>query len=256
MYIRRSQRLRRVYAVLLAAITLGLSAQSLTGMAADDPYARERAAMLMAIRESVRNSSGYTGLSHLSDKTMSAMGTVPREEFVLPDYRHIAYENTALPIAEGQTISQPLIVALMTELLDPQPTDVVLEVGTGSGYQAAVLSGLVSRVYSVEIIAPLASNATAVLERLGYDNVTVRAGDGYAGWAEHAPFDAIIVTAAAPEIPPPLLQQLKPGGKLVIPVNVPDGHQDLMVVEVNTSGETEKDSKLPVRFVPLTRSGQ
>lgn len=222
-------------------------------MAAEGEFARERAGMLAAIRESVSESAGYTGLSHLSDKTMAAMGAVPREEFVLPDYRDIAYQNTALPIAGGQTISQPLIVALMTELLDPQPGDVVLEVGTGSGYQAAVLSGLVKHVYSVEIVKPLADSAAKVLARLGYDNVTVRAGDGYAGWPEHAPFDGIIVTAAAPELPPPLLQQLKPGGKLVIPVDVQGGYQDLLVVEVNEKGEIEKDSKLPVRFVPLTR---
>lgn len=242
--------IRRVHATLLCCLLL-LSAK---GMAAEDDMTRERAAMIAAIRDSVRESAGYTGLAQLSDRTMAAMGAVPREEFVLPDYRDVAYHNTALPIAGGQTISQPLIVALMTELLDPQPGDVVLEVGTGSGYQAAVLSALVKHVYSIEIVAPLAKSAEAVLGRLGYDNVTVRAGDGYAGWPEHAPFDGIIVTAAAPELPPPLLQQLKPGGKLVIPVDVPGGYQDLMVVEVNDKGEIEKDSKLPVRFVPLTRN--
>ncbi len=149
---------------------------------------------------------------------MDAMGAVPREAFVLPEYRHQAYRNTPLPIEAGQTISQPLIVALMTEMLDPQPGDVMLEVGTGSGYQAAVLSHLVKHVYSVEIVAELADSAGEVLKKLGYKNVTVRAGDGYAGWPEHAPFDGIIVTAAAAHIPPPLLQQLKPGGRLVIPV--------------------------------------
>jgi len=223
------------------------------GMASDPAIPTERRDMLTAIADSIRDSAGYTGLSRLSDKTMAAMAAVPREEFVLPDYRHMAYQNTALPIAAGQTISQPLIVALMTELLDPEPGDVVLEVGTGSGYQAAVLSGLVKHVYSVEIVDSLAASSARVLAEQGYDNITVRAGDGYQGWPEHAPFDAIIVTAAAPEIPPPLLEQLKPEGKLVIPVNVPEGHQDLLVVEVNARGEIEKDSKLPVRFVPLTR---
>jgi len=220
-----------------------------TGSAAPNP-ARED--MLAAIAASVRNSYEYTGLAELDERVMAAMATVPREEFVLPAYRHLAYENTPLPIAAGQTISQPLIVALMTHLLDPQPGDIVLEVGTGSGYQAAVLAGLVAQVYSVEIIEELATGAAGVLARLGYDNVTVRAGDGYAGWPEHAPFDGIIVTAAAPEIPPPLLQQLKPGGKLVIPVGEEHGHQELLLVEVDENGQVRERSMLPVRFVPLT----
>jgi len=213
---------------------------------------RERESMLEAIRESVRQSAGYTGRPALSDRVMAAMAAVPREEFVLPAYRHRAYDNTPLPIEAGQTISQPLIVALMTDLLDPQPGDVILEVGTGSGYQAAVLAHLVSHVYGVEIVAKLAQSAADVLARLGYDNVTVRAGDGYAGWPEHAPFDGIIVTAAAPDIPPPLLDQLKPGGKLVIPVDNNEGHQDLLVIETGEDGEITQRAVLPVRFVPLT----
>ena len=209
--------------------------------------------MLDAIRDSVRNSADYTGRSQLSDRVMNAMGAVAREEFVLPQYRHLAYQNTPLPIEAGQTISQPLIVALMTELLDPQPDDVVLEVGTGSGYQAAVLAHLVKHVYSVEIVEELAEDAAEVLQRLDYTNVTVRAGDGYAGWPQHAPFDGIIVTAAAGEIPPPLLRQLKPGGKLVIPVGEEHGYQELLLVEVDEAGEISRQSVLPVRFVPLTR---
>jgi protein-L-isoaspartate(D-aspartate) O-methyltransferase len=220
--------------------------------ATDPSIPARRAAMLAAIERSIANSSEYTGLEKLSPRVMAAMGTVPREEFVLPAYRHQAYENTPLPIAGGQTISQPLIVALMTELLDPQPGDVVLEVGTGSGYQAAVLSGLVARVYSIEIVEELAEGASEVLARLGYDNVTVRAGDGYAGWPEHAPFDGIIVTAAPDAIPPPLLAQLKPGGRLVIPVGAEHGYQELLLVTVNEQGQMEQQSKLPVRFVPLT----
>ena len=208
--------------------------------------------MLEEIRESVRSSASYTGRSELSDRVMAAMANVPREEFVLPAYRHLAYDNTPLPIEAGQTISQPLIVALMTDLLDPQPADVMLEVGTGSGYQAAVLSELVAQVYSVEIVEELAETAAEVLSRLDYSNVTVRAGDGYAGWPEHAPFDGIIVTAAAEKIPPPLLQQLKPGGKLVIPVGAKNGYQELLLVEVDENGEIRKRSVLPVRFVPLT----
>ena len=212
----------------------------------------EREAMLEAVRDSVRNSADYTGRTELSDRVMDAMGGVAREEFVLPEYRHLAYRNTPLPIEAGQTISQPLIVALMTELLDPQPGDVILEVGTGSGYQAAVLAKLVKHVYSVEIVEELAISAATVLQRLGYANVTVRAGDGYAGWPEHAPFDGIIVTAAAEHLPPPLLQQLKPGGKLVIPVGEEHGYQELLVVEVDAAGEISRQSVLPVRFVPLT----
>ena len=210
--------------------------------------------MLEAVRQSVLESAGYTGIAALSDRVVAAMGAVPREEFVLPEYRDQAYRNTPLPIAAGQTISQPLIVALMTEMLDPQPGDVMLEVGTGSGYQAAVLAQLVKHVYSVEIVPELADSASAVLKKLGYNNITVRAGDGYAGWPEHAPFDGIIVTAAAGEIPPPLLQQLKPGGRLVIPVGEHWGAQDLLIVEVDAQGKVSKESKLPVRFVPLTRS--
>jgi len=217
-----------------------------------DTMPPERARMLAAINESVRDSASYTGRAQLSARVMSAMGSVPREEFVLPAYRHLAYDNTPLPIEAGQTISQPLIVALRTDLLDPQPSDVVLEVGTGSGYQAAVLAGLVKHVYSVEIVEELAVSAAAVLDRLGYDNVTVRAGDGYAGWPEHAPFDGIIVTAAADEIPPPLLAQLKPGGKLVIPVGAEHGYQELLLIEVGEDGEVRERSVLPVRFVPLT----
>jgi len=212
----------------------------------------ERQAMLDAIRESVRESADYTGRSELSDKVMAAMASVPREEFVLPEYRSVAYRNTPLPIRGGQTISQPLIVALMTDLLEPEPGDVILEVGTGSGYQAAVLSGLVRHVYGIEIVRELAEGAAEVLQRLHYDNVTVRAGDGYAGWPEHAPFDGIIVTAAAEHLPPPLLEQLKPGGKLVIPVGAEHGFQQLMVVEVDASGEVSRKSVLPVAFVPLT----
>jgi len=209
--------------------------------------------MLEAVRQSVLESAGYTGIAALRDEVMAAMGAVPREAFVLPQYRDQAYRNTPLPIAAGQTISQPLIVALMTEMLDPQPGDVMLEVGTGSGYQAAVLAQLVKHVYSVEIVPELADSANAVLKELGYNNITVRAGDGYAGWPEHAPFDGIIVTAAAREIPAPLLQQLKPGGRLVIPVGEHGEAQELLIVEVDAQGKVSKESKLPVRFVPLTR---
>ena len=225
---------------------------SVRGLITAGDLAPDRAHMLDAIRDSVRDTAGYTGRAELSERVMAAMAAVPREEFVPASHRHLAYRNSPLPIAAGQTISQPLIVALMTDLLDPQPQDIILEVGTGSGYQAAVLSPLVKHVYTIEIIAELAAGAEAVLSRLDYDNVTVRHGDGYAGWPEHAPFDGIIVTAAPEEIPPPLLKQLKPGGKLVIPVGAVHGHQELLLVEVNADGEIEQRSVLPVRFVPLT----
>lgn len=212
--------------------------------------------MLEAIRESVRESAGYTGRSELSPRVMAAIGAVPREAFIPPAYRHLAYQNTPQPIAAGQTISQPLIVALMTDLLDPQPDHVVLEVGTGSGYQAAVLSPLVQHVYGIEIHRELAEGAAEVLQRLGYSNVTVKTGDGYAGWPAHAPFDGIIVTAAPETIPPPLLEQLKPGGKLVIPIGAEHGFQELLLVEVDEAGEVSRRSVLPVRFVPLTGEGR
>jgi len=231
-------------ALLVAAMT--------TFASNDNEIPAERQAMLDAIRLSVEDSAQYTGRSALSERVMRAMASVPREEFVLPEYRHLAYRNTPLPIKAGQTISQPLIVALMTDLLDPQADDVILEVGTGSGYQAAVLAGLVRHVYSVEIVKELATSAAQVLQRLDYDNVTVRAGDGYAGWPQHAPFDGIIVTAAADEIPPPLLKQLKPGGKLAIPVGEEHGYQELLLVEVDEAGKISRKSVLPVRFVPLT----
>lgn len=217
-----------------------------------DDMADARAQMLEEIGHSVRSSSDYTGYEALSERVMDAMGRVPREAFVLDAYRHLAYQNTPLPIAAGQTISQPLIVALMTELLQPGSDDVILEVGTGSGYQAAVLSGLVKHVYSIEIVPELAEQAAATLAGQGYDNVTVRAGDGYLGWPEHAPFDGIIVTAAAEHLPQPLLNQLKPGGRLVIPVGEEHGYQELLLVQVAADGTVERESKLPVRFVPLT----
>lgn len=216
------------------------------------PETRAHADMLEAIRESVARTAEYTGRHELSPRVMAQMAKVPRHEFVLPQQRGNAYLNTPLPIEHGQTISQPLIVALMTDFLDPQAGDTILEVGTGSGYQAAVLAGLVNKVYSIEIIPQLATTAAAVLQRLDYNNVTVKAGDGYLGWPEHAPFDGIIVTAAADEVPPPLVQQLKPGAKLVIPVASPGGYQELMVIEKLASGETVSRSVLPVRFVPLT----
>ncbi|MFL6200697.1 MAG: protein-L-isoaspartate(D-aspartate) O-methyltransferase, partial [Thermoanaerobaculia bacterium] len=177
---------------------------------------------------------------------------VPRHELVPEAVRHAAYENRPLPIGNGQTISQPYIVALMTNLAKPAKSHVVLEVGTGSGYQAAVLSRLVAQVSSIELVEPLARRATERLKALGFNNVTVRQGDGYKGWAERAPFDAIVVTAAASHIPPALVEQLKPGGRLVIPVGERFSIQNPMLVEKDPDGRAHTSrAVLPVRFVPL-----
>ncbi|MFA7387668.1 MAG: protein-L-isoaspartate(D-aspartate) O-methyltransferase [Thiohalobacteraceae bacterium] len=209
--------------------------------------------MLRDIERGVEYTRHLTGKEAFAKRVMDAFERVPRQEFVPEDLRGRAYDDAPLPIGGGQTISQPYIVALMTDLLETQPDDIVLEVGTGSGYQAAILSGLVRQVYSIEVIEALATEARARLRRLGYANVEVRSGDGYNGWPEHAPFDGIIVTAAAPFIPEPLVEQLKPGGRLVIPVGVPYGEQDLMLVEKTPEGETRSRRILAVAFVPLTR---
>jgi protein-L-isoaspartate(D-aspartate) O-methyltransferase len=186
-------------------------------------------------------------------RVLEAMGTVPRHEFVPEEYRSRAYGDFPLPTSSGQTISQPYIVALMTELIDPKPEHRVLEVGTGSGYQAAILSGLVREVYTIELLPELAVTARERLERLKFKNVHVREGDGYQGWAEHAPFDAILVTAGAEEIPKPLVEQLKPGGRMVIPVDNPGGDQTLQILEKNADGKVTVRDLIPVRFVPLLR---
>jgi protein-L-isoaspartate(D-aspartate) O-methyltransferase len=214
--------------------------------------AGEREAMLDEIRRSVKEAASYTGRDTLRESTLTALAAVPREAFVPQEQRPMAHLNRPLPIGEGQTISQPLIVALMTDLLEPEPDHVVLEVGTGSGYQAAVLGQLVKQVYSIEIIPALAERARTALAALDYHNITLRVGDGYAGWPEHAPFDGIIVTAAPEEIPPPLLEQLKPGGRLVMPVGPRHGFQQLLLVEKSASGDVTERSVLPVAFVPLT----
>ena len=189
--------------------------------------------------------------ARIEPRVLEAMGKVARHEFVPPAQRHAAYRNRPLSIGSGQTISQPLIVALMTSLLAPKAGDIVLEVGTGSGYQAAVLGELVKDVYSIEIVEGLGLSAAATLKRLNYANVHTRIGDGYKGWPEHAPFDSIIVTAAPDHVPPDLIGQLKPGGRLVIPVGKLT--QDLLVITKNEDGTTTRKEVVPVRFVPLTR---
>ena len=186
-------------------------------------------------------------------RVLNAIALVPRDRFVPPELRLHAYENRPMPIGHGQTISQPLIVALMTELLDLTPETVVLEVGTGSGYQAAVLAALAAQVYTIEVVPELAEQARERLHRLGYSNVEVRAGDGYLGWPEHAPYRAIMVTAGATEIPPPLVEQLAPGGRMVIPVGRWPGGQTLLLVEKAADGSVVRHDLLPVAFVPLRK---
>jgi len=185
-----------------------------------------------------------------NDRVLKAMATVPRHEFMPASQRQLAYEDGPLPIGHGQTISQPYIVAFMTAVLDPRPHDRVLEIGTGSGYQAAVLSDLVQEVYTVEIVAPLAHQAQADLARLGYLNVNVRVGDGSLGWPEAAPFDAVIVTCAPEQVPPALVDQLKVGGRMIIPVGPEHGAQELVLLRKTPRG-LERQEVLPVRFVPM-----
>jgi len=208
--------------------------------------------MLNDIEMEVHLTRHLIGKNSFDDRVMAAMKKVPRHEFLPPDLRYCAYDNGPAPIGSGQTISQPYIVALMSDLLATKPSDIILEIGTGSGYQAAVLSQLVQQVYSVEIIEDLATNARKHLCKLGYNNIEVRNDDGYFGWPEHVPYDGIIVTAAAPHIPQPLIDQLRTGARLVIPVGFPYSYQELMVVEKKAKGEIETQMVLGVSFVPLT----
>ena len=221
--------------------------------AREPDYAAARARMLREIESDFRATASDTGVSAPGPALRRALAAVPRERFVPPRLASEAYDNNPLPIGEGQTISQPFIVALMTELVDPKPTDRVLEIGTGSGYQAAVLAELVARVYTIEIVHPLGERAAEVLKALGYRNVEVRIGDGYLGWPEAAPFDAIVVTAAPDHMPQPLIEQLAPGGRLIAPVGGRFGIQQLQLLCKDAKGGIVTRSVLDVRFVPLTR---
>ena len=227
-------------------------AMTVSNTFAKDDYQEKRQQMLVDIQKMVAMTESYIGMSSLDKRVEEAMLAVPRHKFVPPDSRSYAYENRALSISHHQTISQPYIVALMTDLAAVTSESVVLEVGTGSGYQAAVLSELVNHVYSIEIIEPLGLESKSLLQDLGYDNVTVKIGDGYHGWPEHAPFDAILVTAAPEHVPEQLIQQLKPGGRLVIPVGEDRLTQSLKVLTKRADGEIEQRDILPVAFVPLT----
>jgi len=222
--------------------------------AADDQRAAERARMVDEIRTMVSQTRGQTGISRLSDRVEAALLTVPRHRFLDDPDDPSAYADHPLPIGLGQTISQPYLVALMTELAAPQPGDRVLEIGTGSGYQAAVLGELASRVETIEILEPLALEARERLAAAGYRNVRVHVGDGWHGVPEHGPYDAIVVTAVAEALPPPLLEQLRPGGRIVIPIGPAYGAHDLMLYGRDAAGTVSERWILPVRFVPLTRA--
>lgn len=237
-------------AALLSALVL--LPHVLTRAWADDAFLASREAMVRQIAQDMADTAVETGRHTLSPRVLEALRRVPRHRFVPEKLLDAAYENRPLPIGYGQTISQPFIVALMTELLDLPQDAKVLEIGTGSGYQAAVLAEIAREVFTVEIIPELGRTAEGRLKDLGYPHVHVKIGDGYFGWEEHAPYDAVMVTAAAPHIPPPLLHQLKPGGTLVLPVGPPFLTQYLTVVKKARDGTVTTRQVLPVAFVPLT----
>jgi len=207
--------------------------------------------LIAQIEDEMRMTADYTGVDGLSERTLAALRKVPREDFVPPEERRLAFGNHPLPIGHAQTISQPYIVALMTELLALTPDSRVLEIGTGSGYQTAILAELAGEVYSMEVIRELADSARERLAAMGYTNVHVRHADGHAGWPQAAPFDAIIVTAAATDIPPALIEQLKPDGRLVIPVGPPWYTQYLQLIRRDEDGGIDGQNLLPVAFVPM-----
>lgn len=212
---------------------------------------KETKRMLEVIETEAQYTAAYTGRKKFSARVIKAMAEVDRVEFVPEAIKPFAYDDSALSIGFGQTISQPYIVALMTDLLDLEPEHTVLEIGTGSGYQAAILSRLVKKVYSVERVTELYNATKKLLKNQGYDNIELRNCNGYHGWHEKAPFDAIIVTAAATHIPPALIEQLKPGGRMVIPLGLPYMHQELMLVIKQLDDTTKNKSILGVSFVPL-----
>nr|WP_313065614.1 protein-L-isoaspartate(D-aspartate) O-methyltransferase [Paraburkholderia sp. LEh10] len=222
-----------------------------SGVHAADDFAALRAQMIKDIAELTAETFVATGRPAIDPRVLAAMELVPRHQFVPAGEERNAYENRPLPIGYGQTISQPYLVALMTDLMTIKPTDVVLEVGTGSGYQAAILSTLARAVYTIEIIEPLGNAAQERLQRLAYRRVETRVGDGYYGWEAHAPYDAIIVTAAASHVPPPLVRQLKPGGRIVIPVGAQFLTQYLLLITKSNDGTVSTRQVLPVSFVPL-----
>jgi protein-L-isoaspartate(D-aspartate) O-methyltransferase len=234
-------------------LVLSMVAAARDATAQDEQCVRERAAMVETIKDYARSHAVVSGQQGFSERVLEAMGQTKRHLFIPERSCSIAYADMPVPIGRGQTISQPFIVALMTQLAEVAPDHVVLEVGTGSGYQAAILAHLARKVCTIEIVPALAEAAAKTLKDLAYDNVSVRLGDGYAGWPECGPFDAIVVTAALGEVPPPLIEQLKVGGRLVMPVGG-YGTQHLMVVEKIAPDKTTTRAVAPVRFVPFTRS--
>lgn len=242
--------LRHTDLALLLMISFSLTVPTLAN--AEEPYIAARKELFRQIEKDVRETSYYLNKSELDPQVLAALQKVPRHEFVDNTLKSLAYENRPLPIGHGQTISQPFIVAIMTDLLSVGKGDRVLEIGTGSGYQAAILAEIVGEVYSIEVIEELKKSAQERLQRLGYTNIQLRLGDGYYGWQERGPFDAIIVTAAASHIPAPLISQLKPGGKIIIPVGGPFMTQQLVVVKKDVNGTITTRQLLPVMFVPLT----
>jgi protein-L-isoaspartate(D-aspartate) O-methyltransferase len=214
-------------------------------------FAGQRARLVAEVEAMYAATRVETGLAAMSPQVRAALAKVERHRFVPAAQQPLAYRNHPLPIGSGQTISQPYIVALSTDLVEPQPGQRVLEIGTGSGYQAAILAEIVSKVYSIELIASLGKEAAEKLKALGYANVEVRIGDGYAGWPEQAPFDAIVVTAAAPRVPEALVAQLRPGGRMVVPVGTSHEAQQLLLLVKRPDGSVERRNVLPVRFVPL-----
>jgi protein-L-isoaspartate(D-aspartate) O-methyltransferase len=236
---------------LLLLALIGMASDT---MAQDAQCVPERAAMVETIQAYARIEASVLGRRGISERVLEAMGQTDRHRFVPGRSCSVAYMDGPVLIGQGQTISQPFIVALMTDLAAAKFDDTVLEVGTGSGYQAAVLARLARKVCTLEIIPPLAEAAANVLKELGYDNVSVKIGDGYEGWPECGPFDAVIVTAALGHVPPPLIEQLKVGGRLVMPLGTADAPQQLTVIEKIAPSETRMRSIIPVRFVPFTRS--
>ena len=220
----------------------------------DESFESLRQQMLAEIATEAALTVEHTGRAAFSDRVMRAIGATPRHEFVPVELQTYAYLNRPLPIGYDKTVSQPFIVALMTDLLEPESGDLALEIGAGAGYQAAVLAQLVKRVYSVDIIEELASGAERRLKRLGHDNVEIRVANGYYGWPEHAPYDKIMVTAASDLIPAPLLGQLKPGGRMVIPTGIPE-RQALILVQKSAAGSLSTREILPVRFSELEDPG-
>ena len=248
--------MRKSVAILAAFLMIELLSANIsqpsTSQAKADPYKKQRERMVATQIDWRGVRAGRIGVR--DEAVLDAMLRVPRHEFVPKKHKSNAYADSPLPIGYDQTISQPYIVGFMTEMLKVKKEHKVLEIGTGSGYQAAVLAEIVDDVYSIEIIKELGEQVTARLERLNYQNITVRIGDGYFGWEEHAPFDAIIVTAAADHIPPPLVRQLKPGGRMGIPVGGRFQVQNLLIVEKALDSTVTTRQVMPVRFVPLTRS--